>query len=173
MAKKEKNNKKGRKEEKPQKKGFFARFFGFLLRLFIKFLIGVLISTVILAIAGFLLYNYYPIKTMNVCVNNTPTVTQFSCTSDSECAGKIFSQDQKTPEFVRNFMKTTFSDLVKCTNNKCEVRMPRGFDQPEGECLPGEEARKLEITARKIIPPETLISAIKQFIATGKMPFQQ
>jgi len=179
MAKKKKEKKEGIEEakeeklEKKPKRGFFRALF----RIFFKFVIGVIITAAILAIAGFFIYSYYPIKTIDVCINKTATMTPFSCGSDNECSDAIFSQQQGMPDFIKQFMKSTFSDLnlIRCVNNTCEIRMPRGLDlsKPVVQCTEDEESRVIEITARKIVPPETLISFIKQFIQTGQLPFSQ
>jgi hypothetical protein len=173
MPKKSKKReaKRGKKEvkkaEKPEKKrGFFRT----LLRMFIRFIMGLLVTAVLLGVAAFLFYSFYPIKTMAICVNNTATVTSLSCASDAECMEGLLTQQEGMPDIMQQFMKSTFGDLIKCKAGKCEVRAPRGLDTPV-ECAADEEAMTIKITASKIIPPATAIEFIKQFILTGKLPF--
>jgi len=177
MAKKDEEEEKEEEQKngkKPKKRGFLRALFRFIFKLIMFTVVSTLILAVIIGVGAYFMYDSYTIKTFTLCVNNTPTETPYSCASDSECVNTLVSNPQnQMPDAMKNLMKNFMSEFIKCRNNMCQMRFPRGFDQPVTECLPSEEKREMKITLKQILPPDQIIPTIKQFISTGKMPFQQ
>lgn len=171
-----KKNRKQRKEEEAKKfvkRGFFGALFHLIFKFIMFFIKGFLVSLLLAGVIGFFTYNYYPIKTFDLCVNRTATISNIDCTSNSECLTNLMNQSQnQMPDIVKNFMSKLMSEYVIC-NKKCEVRMPRGFDQPAGDCGADEEPRQLKLYIKDILPPNQIIPTVQQFITTGKIPFSQ
>ena len=170
MAKKNKREKQ-KSEKLVKKRGFFGALFHLIFKLIMFFIKGFLVSLLVAGVVGFFIYNYYPIKTFDLCVNKTATVSSIDCTSNSECLTRFMNQPQnQMPDIVKNFISKFMSEFVSC-NKKCEVRMPRGFDQPAGACGADEEPRQLKLYIKDLVPPEQIIPMFQQFITTGKLPF--
>lgn len=155
----------GKKENKPEKKGFFSRLSRFILKL----IIVILVIAVILSIAGYIVYSYYPVKTLSLCINDTAQKTPLNCTSDSGCMDSLINQQnhsQEVPEILKPLFRANLQEIFKCANNLCEVNMIRVSDQ----CLANERLKTIRITVKSIIPPSMALSLIRQIISTRQLP---
>jgi hypothetical protein len=143
-------------------------------KLIMFFIKGFLVSLLLAGVIGFFTYNYYPIKTFDLCVNKTATVSSTDCASNAECLTSMMNQPQnQMPDIMKNVMSKLMSEFVSCNNKKCETRMPRGFDQPPGACGADEEPRQMKLYIKDLVPPEQIIPLVQQFATTGKLPFSQ
>ena len=155
MAKKEKNN-------QPKKKNFGKKL--------LKFIIIVLVIAAIVAIAGYLLYSFYPVKTLSFCIENTPQKTPLNCTSDLSCMDSLLNQQnsggQGVPEIFKPLFTANLQETIKCVNNLCDVYMIRESIQ----CLANENLKTIKITIKSVIPPSMALGLIKQIISTTQLP---
>jgi len=190
MVRKKKAAEKEQKIEK--KKPFFLKiFFGFFKQIF-KFLLILLIIIIVLivlaGIAGFLIYNFFTIKTADLCVGEDIEMLNISCQSNNDCIGNVFEsiktggrEAESTTgknigegiDIVQGLLKNILKEAAVCSNNLCQIKRVRGikeaFQNEKIECLENEQKTSIKITPKMIFPPNNIIDIIKEFVYTGKV----
>jgi len=191
MVKKKKIEKE--KEQKIEKKRplFLRIFFGFfksIFKLLLILLIIILVLVVFAGIAGFLLYNFFTIKTADLCVGEDIEMLNISCQSNSDCIGNVFEsiktggrEAESTTgknigegiDIIQGLLKNVLKEAAVCSNNLCQIKRVRGikeaFQNEKIECLENEQKTSIKITPKMIFPPESIINIIKEFISTGNI----
>jgi flagellar basal body-associated protein FliL len=166
-------------------------FFGFF-KLIAKFLLIILIIIAVLIIlaliAVFLLYNFFTIKTADLCVGNDIEMLNISCQSNSDCISNVFEsiktggrEAESTTgknigegiDIIQGLLKNILKEAAVCSNNSCQIKRVRGiteaFQNEKIECLENEQKTSIKITPSMIFPPKDLMNIIKEFVYTGKI----
>jgi len=191
MVKKKKAEKE--KEQKTEKKRhlILRMFFGFF-KLISKFLLTILIIIMVLIVlaglAGFLLYNFFTIKTADLCVGEDIEMLNISCHSDSDCISNVFEsiktggrEAESTTgknigegiDIVQGLLKNVLKEAAVCSNNLCQIKRVRGikeaFQNEKIKCLENEQKTSIKLTPKMIFPPKDIVNIIKEFVYTGKI----